>query len=354
MSADRGGARDSALAFAFPFRESAGAERHPVRSSPDLTIVRAADSGLDAGRIFPLRDAHCFYGGFARRYFPLVYGAARRDESFIVFERGEPKCFVCCSAGDHIVDYYGQPASLFASGVSERITDVVAAAAIDRLQALAVGKETLWVSDFLANDMRSAVCAACSGRGFAPSPKFSGLCDLSLEKDSLRRALRKSYRSLVNWGKKNMRVAYVNDANPDRTGFQSYREFHLRVAGRVTRSQCTWDAMYAWITGGKGELSLGYLDTGELVAGTMVVDGETTAYYSSGVYDRERFDLPIAHWLVHDAVLRSRERGLRWFDLGDVPEKGTVGDKEYSIGFFKSGFATEIRPWTNWVYRAVS
>jgi len=37
-------------------------------------------------------------------------------------------------------------------------------------------------------------------------------------------------------------------------------------------------------------------------------------------------------------VLRSKERGLRYFDLGFLPARRTVSDKEYNIGYFKRGF----------------
>lgn len=350
MSTNAGIAVDRAFGSASPFR---GTPRSEARcSSADLIIVRVADSDLDSGRIFPSSEWHPSCGRLSRIYQPLYYGEARRDGSFMILERGEPKCFVCCTVGEDVVDYYGQPVSLFAAGDGGWLNEVILAAAIDHLKSLAKEGATIWVSDFHAGEIQSALGAVCSSRGFTPVSKFTAMCDLSLDEDSLRRALRKSYRSLVNWGRKSMRVVYVNADNPDWKGFKSYQEFHFRVAGRVTRPQCTWDAMYEWIAGGRGELSLGYLDTGDLVAGTMIVDGETTAAYASGVYDRERFDLPVAHGVVHDAILRSRGRGLRWFELGDVPERGTVSDKEYSIGFFKSGFATEIRPWTTWVYKA--
>ena len=65
-------------------------------------------------------------------------------------------------------------------------------------------------------------------------------------------------------------------------------------------------------------------------------------YYASGVYDRERFDQPLAHWPLYDAIRRSGARGMRRFDLGELPAKGTVSDKEFNIGYFKRGFASQI------------
>jgi hypothetical protein len=153
---------------------------------------------------------------------------------------------------------------------------------------------------------------------------------------------------LVNWGQRNLKIDCVGAAKPDRDLFTRYREFHAVVAGRVTRGEKSWDAMFDWIAAGHGELVLGFLASGELVAGTIVVDGATTSYYASGVYDRERFDQPLGHWPLWLAMTRSAERGMRAFDLGDLPLGGTGTEKEYSIGYFKRGFATTIASWISW------
>ena len=106
--------------------------------------------------------------------------------------------------------------------------------------------------------------------------------------------------------------------------------------------------MYDHIAGGGGELSLASLE-GELVSGMLVVDGSTTATYASAAYDRERFEHPLAHWPLMNAILRAKDRGLRWFDIGELPHAADVSEKEASIAFFKQGFTDrfEVRPrWT--------
>jgi hypothetical protein len=147
-----------------------------------------------------------------------------------------------------------------------------------------------------------------------------------------------------------MALETVDHAHPDRSLFKRYQDFHHAVAGRSTRPQESWGAMFDWITGGHGELILASLD-GELVAGTMVVDGVSTAYYASGVYDRERFDKPLAHWPLWLAMLHAGERGMKTFDLGDLPVEGAASPKEVNIGYFKRGFATRTEPWTIWVWQ---
>jgi hypothetical protein len=182
--------------------------------------------------------------------------------------------------------------------------------------------------------------------------RLVALADLDGGEAGLRRGLRKSYKSLINWGQRALTIATVNAGNPDRALFDRYQEFHRIVAGRVTRPQSSWDALFEWVSAGRGELVLGFLDGDELVAGTLVADGLVSSYYVSGVYDRERFDKPMAHWPMWVAMLRSGERGSRIFELGEVPMAGTASPKEVSIGYFKRGFATKIAVSTVWTLAA--
>jgi lipid II:glycine glycyltransferase (peptidoglycan interpeptide bridge formation enzyme) len=106
--------------------------------------------------------------------------------------------------------------------------------------------------------------------------------------------------------------------------------------------------MFDNIVGGLGELALAYLDDHKLVAGTMTFDGSEVTYYASGVYERELFDRPLAHFPLYDAILRSRGRSMKFFDLGAMPSKGAASEKEYNIGFFKRGFATFVEMHLVW------
>ena len=316
---------------------------------PTLRIVTVEESAdqFKVWRTLPSYvdiDNHPLSGGFARNYYPLVFGKDRRDASFAVLKDENRDLIVLCSLGADVVDYYGQPIALFGDAVTGAGQNPSIDRAFDHLAALAGMHRSLSIR---ADERIPAISAACSKRGFAATQSFKGLCDLSMGEAGLRAALRRSYRSLVNWGRRNLRMRFVNGSNPDHSAFSEYQAFHHRIAGRTTRPQDTWDAMYDWISRGNGELVLGYLGD-ELIAGTMIVDGRTTAYYASGVYDRDHFDKPVGHWPTHIAILRSINRGMKWFEVGDIPAKGTVSNKEYNIGQFKKGFVTEIKPWTHW------
>lgn len=307
-------------------------------------IVRAADAPPDFSRwrdqpVFAEQKAHPFFGGFGRGYYPLVFGAGRDDASFVVLRNERPVLLVLCAAGSDSVDHYGQPIHLFgeAEGAQESVR-----VAFEELTRVAANRRKLLIAGTWPKSAFPDIANVCAAYGLASSPRFTAFIDLKEGEAGLRKHLRKSFRSLVNWGRANLRIVYINAQNPDKGAFAEYEEFHHRVAGRSTRPQSTWDAMFDWIATGAGELVLGYLADGAMVAGTMIVDGVETAYYASGVYDRERFDKPLAHWPLYDAILRTHARGPRWFDLGDIPVEGTVSPKEYNIGYFKRGFAQEI------------
>jgi hypothetical protein len=164
----------------------------------------------------------------------------------------------------------------------------------------------------------------------------------------IRRQMRKSYRSLVNWGRREMQLVFMDGANADAQLFDAFRLFHLQVAGRVTRPLASWTAMFNLVEQGKAILGLGYLD-GELVAATYLFCHGGLALYGTGVYDRDRFDKPISHWPLFATMQRAGESGARLCDLGEVfPDPGTSA-KEQNIAFFKKGFTDTVVDEAYWL-----
>jgi hypothetical protein len=291
------------------------------------------------------------YDKWGRRYLAAVFDGQRRDTSFAVLEGEQPILLAACAAGAGALDYWGLPIHIF---VHERLTESEKARAIalafSHLESLLAHHQVsrLVLQDELIGSELSLLGEQCHRRDLTAAVSFSGLCDVSKGEAGMRVGLRKSFRSLINWGRRNLKVVCLNKANPDRALFQRYQDFHFAVAGRSTRPQTSWDIMYDWIVDGHGEIVFGWLSD-DLVAGTVVLDGTEVAVYASGVYDRAHFDKPIAHWPLWLAMLNAAERGVGIFDLGDLPVKGTVTDKEYSIGYFKRGFATRIRARVQWM-----
>lgn len=319
-----------------------------------FSIVRSADARTDfdawrADPAFAGVEAHPVYGGFGRDYYPAVFQANRVDESFAVLDGSQPVALISCSAGSGEVDYFGFPIRCFLRDGGQEWPGTAIDLIFEQLDKLATQYQAarVTVGDDASLGMLSAIGKQCLNRRAHGALRLTGLIDLK-DEAAMKRDVRKSYHSLINWGGRNLQTKIVDAANPDREMFARYQEFHRAVAGRVTRPQESWDAMFDWIARGRGELILGFLADGELVTGTLAVDGTSASFYASGVYDRDRFDLPLAHWPLWQAILRSAGRGMQQFDLGDVPLADAATAKEVSIGYFKRGFATRIATWIAW------
>lgn len=297
-----------------------------------VTAAHFADPALAAV------NAHPFTGEFGRRYYPAVFGDRRRDESFAVAENGEARMLVTCTTGEGVLDWYGMPIQFFARA-GATIGAMAIDAALAHLDALA--KEHGAAAISLRETPLVALAEPCRRRGYSSSEHDFAYANLTNGEADLRKGLRKRFKSFINWGKRSMAIETVDREHANRDVFRRYQDFHFAIAGRTTRPQASWDAMYDWIAAGRGELILASLE-GALIGGTMVVDGADTAYYASGVYDRARFDKPLAHWPLWLGMLHASERGMRLFDIGEVPREGAASSKEVNIGYFKSGFATDV------------
>ncbi len=168
-------------------------------------------------------------------------------------------------------------------------------------------------------------------------------CDLSETEEDLLRHMRKSYRSLINWGRRELKLQIIDKANPDLEAFNLFKAFHIQVAGRQTRSDKSWQLQYDAIQAGHSYLIMARLEN-RLVAGSLVICGDDEAYYGVGVNDRELFHdkKGIGHWPLVAAIFESKKRGYKTFNLGHVGPN-FANDKERDIGFFKKGFSDRIK-----------
>ncbi len=214
--------------------------------------------------------------------------------------------------------------------------------------AIATGLEVISVSDIdpLTGSMLSN---ALEYVGALPQTRILAQVDLTAGPTAWRSALRKSSRSLINWGRRHMQVDFVNRDNLDLGQFRKFQEFHAQVAGRVTRPQESWDEIFAWISAGGGELTMTSIDK-KPAAASLFIDGTSCCLYFTGVYDRTNFDKPMAHYPLWLGIERAHERGMKTLELGDVPEEGAVSAKEYQIGYFKRGFATHLEKQVTWTW----
>jgi len=165
--------------------------------------------------------------------------------------------------------------------------------------------------------------------------------DLTLSEAELKSNIRKSYKSLVNWGERNLSIQLIDHTNPDYGQFIRFRDFHIHTAGRKTRSDTSWDLQFESIRNNEAYVVLATQEE-NLVSATLVLHGKTKAYYGVGVYDRELMarNVAVAHYNMMFSITHAKKINLKQFDLGHH-DAGSENEKENNIFRFKSGFSNE-------------
>jgi len=165
--------------------------------------------------------------------------------------------------------------------------------------------------------------------------------NLNQPEDLIRSNVRKSYKSLINWGYGNLKLIVINKSNPDKDNFYKFKKFHVEVAGRQTRSNYSWDLQYKAILEGKAFLVLGY-NKDLLVSGAHIIHGTDVAYYGVAVNDRGLMaeNKPLGHAILFKSIIYAKEIGLQKFILGNIETSND--NKINDIIKYKKGFTNTL------------
>jgi hypothetical protein len=331
------------------------AATQPVSPGAGVTVLSAEADPVAFEHVitdlgFSEIETHPQYGAFGRRYHPAIHG--NRDASFVVYAHNAPALVCLCAPLNGVLGFYDLPLKVVLyKALSDGAKPTSLDLAFQNLELIIArqGLKEVCILD-QSGSVTSPIGERCRARSGTSSRRSIACVDLLAGPTAWRAALRKSSRSLINWGKRNLSISYVNRQSPNRALFDEYQAFHAEIAGRTTRSEASWNAMFEWIVQGGGELVMARLAE-RLVAGSMFVDGTEICIYASGVYDRTQFDKPLAHYPVWLGIERAQMRGMKLLELGAIPERDAVSDKEYQIGYFKRGFATELNTDLVWNWR---
>lgn len=276
-------------------------------------------------------DGHPLSGRLTHRYYEAYFEGAHAPFDAVVLRDDAPVLFMPLSGAEGRLSYFGAPARAFPVPATAEPDAESFQALRANLAAAAPDFPRLW----MVEDRRFG------GTVLEREQCDVAVTDLDMPEAEIRRNLRKSYKSLVNWGLRNLDLSLIDRDNPDHAAFCEVRDFHRAVAGRSTRSDRTWELQFEMIREGEGYAVLGRL-AGRLVAASMVTHGRRAAYYGVGIYDRELMaeGKPIGHASVYRAMLHARALGLREFILGDVTARGE--HKADNIALFKKGFSTRL------------
>jgi len=175
--------------------------------------------------------------------------------------------------------------------------------------------------------------------------------DLTLHIETIRASIRQSYKSLIKSGlQKITPTVFVGES---RSEWDEFRQLHLYVSGRTTRSIETWNLQFDLMREGRA-FSVYIRDSAEILIGAIYVHHtKDEALYVSGVFDRDHKSTPlghIAHWI---AIQELQKRKVRWYCLGERPYANTIpapSPKDVSIAYFKEGFATDKFPHITYMF----
>ncbi len=165
--------------------------------------------------------------------------------------------------------------------------------------------------------------------------------DLYESEDQIKKNVRKSFKSLINWGLRNLSIRVFDNTNISKSDFEAFRLFHFKIAGKATRSKLSWDIQYKSVINSEGFLVMTYLDD-LLVSGIYISTNENQAYYGVSVNDRDlmKDNKPIGHATLFTSIIESKKRGKNIFILGDYND---ADDKNKNISNYKLGFTNRVR-----------
>jgi hypothetical protein len=177
--------------------------------------------------------------------------------------------------------------------------------------------------------------------------RYDGLIQAHDDISKITTQVRKSYKSLINWGKREMQLIFVDAQNPDFEFFSSFRLFHRQISGKVTRPIESWDIMFDLLTTNNALLCMAYIND-QLVAANYLFMHQGVSMYGTGVYDRSKFDKPLSHWPLIASIHKSVQYGSSVCNLGQVFLDNSYNSKEQNIAFFKQGFSSSVRCTPYW------
>lgn len=183
--------------------------------------------------------------------------------------------------------------------------------------------------------------------GYFDLPYLTQIVDLRPDESALWSAVRKGHKADIKAARRRFGAAvwYRDDLPAGR--FREYQALHAKDAGRVTRSQKTFDMMEAWVRAGHAAL-VEASDAGRPIAFALLILYKDGGLYASACKDPDVGTLPASHLVQWTAITWLKARGFRWYDVGlqqfgpqwyEVP-----GDKDLTIARFKRGFGGQAVP----------
>ena len=141
--------------------------------------------------------------------------------------------------------------------------------------------------------------------------------------------VRKSYRGLINQAEKKYGISEIHYIS-------TFQELH-RLAFGIARNDETFSIQEKWLWSGNAMLVQGGREAWVGAVLWIIYDG--CAYFASS----PSIENNVQHAIIWRSFSLLKEKGITLVDMGQIDG---VTEKEKNIGFFKSGWGGEPKPFT--------
>ena len=331
-----------------------------------MNIVRADMADFDNlwQRLFQESDFHYpLYQPWNMRYYEAYESETKfEDCSFVIEEKNLPVSGVRITRnelekGRHSLSCFGLPILYIENqempSTQTRGAQKASKAEFDSIrQRYEVGQ--IGYRDFLRGGSLSFFSKILLNEGARPVPSFTQIINLSVSEADLHCQVRKSYKSLINWGKRELSLRVIDSETVAPEDIERFRKLHIQAAGRETRSQNTWDLQYEMVRHKEAFCVFGELG-GELVTAALFPCSPGYCFYGVSASKKDLSDKPLSHAVIWHSIIHAKETGCSFIDLGDqyYPNQccPLPGEKELSISSFKHGFGGETHARLNIVWK---
>lgn len=271
-------------------------------------------------------------------YYREYFGDTWTDESLIVFDKLGFYVYVCLFSNGEELSFFGSPTDvIYDKGMPIKSTNHAFEELFVKLETY-ISEKNIKTMSFFENPYFLHQYYDQEGVTLESKIVYENSIDLNLTEEDIKMNVRKSYKSLINWGQKNLEIKVFDETNMTDDVMTEFEDFHISVSKRRTRSHESWMLQSKAVKHGLGYVVMGYYDS-KLVTATLVMNGEVDCYYGVCVNDRELMaqHLPIGHYGLFKSILLAKEKGFARFNFGDV--SNNPDPKVNEIVKYKRGFS---------------
>ena len=171
---------------------------------------------------------------------------------------------------------------------------------------------------------------------------FSTQIQINKSEEKLWSDVRTSFKSLINWGLRELAIDVYTSDNINSDIIESFRKLHFKEAGRETRSRKSWKLQLEAVRENEAFVVTAK-SSGELVSAGYFIINKVHCFYGSSASKYKQFKKPLFHSLMWTAILHCKKRDIIFFETGEQYTKqqiieNKIDSKLINIAKFKAGF----------------